>query len=147
MSLWSRSVFYPPAIAAAICVSLAAPVLAQDEEPVQEVDAAAEGPEIEDIEELEVIEEIIVVSPRPGARRRIEIDYEDLERERIIKEFHRMKELEEEYEWRASASRDDSSRIKMGYDPRDEYRMRNDTALQELSFERQKPATVFRVDF
>lgn len=134
-------------VAAAMWVLLVVPVTAQEEVQEVVVDDASDTAQIPETEEADEIEEIIVVSPMPGSRRRVDEDIEDLERAQLLKEFYRMKELEEEYEWRTSASSDDSSRIKWGYDPRDEYRMRNDTALQDLSFERQKPASIFRVEF
>ncbi len=134
--------------AAAILAFIAVPVPAQEQEQEPLTDDAIETEQAPEIEEIpEVIEEIIVVSPRPGSRRRVDEDYEDPVKAQLLKDFYRMKELEEEYEWRASASKDDSSRIKWGYDPREEYRMRNDMALRDLSFDKQKPATVFRVDF
>jgi hypothetical protein len=58
-----------------------------------------------------------------------------------------MKELEEESEWRKPDSSESSSRITWGYDPRDEYRMRHEMDLQDLSWEKEKPATLFRVEF
>lgn len=134
-------------VAAAMWVLLVVPVTAQEEVQEVVVDDASDTAQIPETEEADEIEEIIVVSPMPGSRRRVDEDIEDLERAQLLKEFYRMKELEEEYEWRTSASSDDSSRVKWGYDPRDEYRMRNDTALQDLSFERQKPASIFRVEF
>ena len=93
------------------------------------------------------MEEIIVIAPKPGSRRRVDTEYEDPARAKLLKEFYRMKELDEEYAWRQSTSTDSSSRMQWGYDPRDEYRMRNDTALQDLPSEKTKPATVFRVEF
>lgn len=135
------------AVAAAMWMLLVVPVTAQEEVQEVVVDDASDTAQIPETEEADEIEEIIVVSPRPGSRVRVDEDIEDLERAQLLKEFYRMKELEEEYEWRTSASSDDSSRVKWGYDPRDEYRMRNDTALQDLSFEKQKPASIFRVEF
>ncbi len=40
-----------------------------------------------------------------------------------------METLEEEYKWRRSAAVESSSRIKWGYDPRDDYKMRNEIDL------------------
>lgn len=134
-------------VAAAMWVLLTVTATAQDEVQEIVVDDSSDTEQSAETEDVAEIEEIIVVSPRPGSRSRIEEDIEDLERAQLLKEFYRMKELEEEYEWRTSGSSDDSSRIKWGYDPRDEYKMRNDTALQDLSFERQKPASIFKVEF
>lgn len=144
MSLVTRSGQYTLLIAAISSALLVDPVFAQDEEQAPEAADVAES--TENAEE-EAIEEIIVVSPRPGSRRRVDTEYEDPVRAKLLKEFYRMQELEEEYEWRRSASTDSSSRIKWGYDPRDEYRMRNDIALQDLPSEKTKPATLFRFEF
>ncbi len=58
-----------------------------------------------------------------------------------------MEVLEEEYEWRTSATVESPSRIKWGYDPRDDYKMRNEMDLTDLNFEQTKPATLFRLEF
>ncbi|MGI9206241.1 MAG: hypothetical protein ACR2Q3_19655 [Woeseiaceae bacterium] len=102
-----------------------------------EVDAAAD----------DVVEEIVVFGSRPGDRRRVDVEYEDPVRAQLLKDFHKMRQDEEEYEWRKSAAAESSSRIKWGYDPRDDYRMRNEMNLQELPSERNKPATLFRFEF
>jgi hypothetical protein len=146
---------YRLAITAAITLTIGTAAFGQaaNEAPAEEDAEAPEIVEIEDIAELgttadvEVIEEIIVVSPRPGSRRRVDEEYEDPVRAQLLKEFYRMKELEEEYEWRKPDASESSSRIKWGYDPRDEYRMRNEMDLQDLSWEKEKPATIFRVEF
>lgn len=115
----------------------AAPIAAQeDEQP-----AAAED---------EAIEEIVVISRKSGDPAELEAKYQAAYRERIRREMERMRVLEEEYEWRkADASElDDPSRIKWGYDPRDELRMRTESGLHELPFEgTTRPATLFRVTF
>jgi len=58
-----------------------------------------------------------------------------------------MEVLEEEYEWRKSAVVKSPSRIKWGYDPRDDYKMRNEMDLLDLNWEQTKPATLFRLEF
>ncbi len=58
-----------------------------------------------------------------------------------------MQTLEEEYEWRKSAAVENPPRIKWGYDPRDDYRMRNEMDLLDLDWEKTKPATLFRLEF
>jgi hypothetical protein len=137
MSIIRKFVVYRFGIATAILVLIGATVFAQeaDEEPAS------------DSEEFEEIEEIIVVSPRPGARKRVDQEYEDPVRAQLLKDFYKMQEDQEEFEWRKSAAEEDSSRITWGYDPKDEYRMRNEMDLQELPSERTRPATVFRFDF
>ena len=92
------------------------------------------------------MEEIIVLAPKPGERR-LDEDYEDPVRAKLLKDFYRQKEIEEESRWLDSDADTSSSRIKLGYDPRDDYRMRNEMALQDLDWERTKPATLFRIEF
>jgi hypothetical protein len=106
-----------------------------DEEPADESEA------------VEDIEEIIVVAPKPGSRRRVDKEYEDPTRARLLKELYELEALEEEYEWRKSAAVESPSRIKWGYDPRDDYKMRNEMDLTDLNFEQTKPATLFRLEF
>ena len=106
-----------------------------DEEPADESEAD------------ESIEEIIVVAPKPGSRRRVDKEYEDPTRARLLKELYELEVLEEEYEWRTSATVESPSRIKWGYDPRDDYKMRNEMDLTDLNFEQTKPATLFRLEF
>ena len=98
-------------------------------------------------DESEDIEEIIVVEPKPGSRRRVDREYEDPTRAKLLKDFYEMQADEEEYEWRKAAAEDNPSRIKWGYDPRDEYQMRNKMDLQDLPSEKTKPATLFRLEF
>lgn len=114
-------------------------VPAQDEGDAPQADAPEAG--------AGEMEEIVVIAPKPGTRQRLDREYEDPVRAKLLKEFYRMRELEEEYEWRKSGKDSSSSRIKLGYDPRDEYRLRNDTALQDLAWEKNKPATLFRLEF
>ena len=134
MSVIPNFVVYPFGMAAALVALFGVAVFAQetDEEPA---------------DEREPIEEIIVIAPKPGDRRRVDQEYEDPVRAKLLKDFYKMQEDKEEFEWRKSAAAESPSRIKWGYDPRDEYRMRNEIALQELPSERTKPATLFRFKF
>jgi hypothetical protein len=140
MSFIRRFVVYGFAIAFAIVALAGAGASAQEanEEPVADS---------EDSETSEVIEEIIVYSPKPGDRKRLDDEYEDPVRAQLLKDFYEMQEDQEEFEWRKSAAEDDTSRISWGYDPKDEYEMRNSLDLQDLPSERTKPATLFRVNF
>ena len=134
MSVMPNFVVYPCGMAAALVALFGVAVFAQetDEEPA---------------DEIEPIEEIIVIAPKPGDRRRVDQEYEDPVRAKLLKDFYEMQEDKEEFEWRKSAAAESPSRIKWGYDSRDEYRMRNEMALQELPSERTKPATLFRFKF
>lgn len=109
--------------------------------------AYSQEAEEEQTEDDEEVEEIIVVAPRPGDRTRVDPEYEDPLRKRILKDLYEMRMLEEEYEWRKAGADRSKSRIKLGYDPRDDYRMRNEMDFDELPFEQTKPATLFRFEF
>lgn len=126
-------------IAATIAVLFGATVFAQEAND----DPAAEAPAATS----EEIEEIIVVAPKPGARKRVDQEYEDPVRAQLLKDFYRMQDDEAEFEWRDTGAAKTPSRLTWGYDPRDDYRMRNEMDLQALPSERTKPATLFRVDF
>ena len=111
------------------------------------VAAFAQQADEEPADESEAVDEIIVVAPKPGSRRRVDKEYEDPTRARLLKEHYEMEVLEEEYEWRTSATVDSPSRIKWGYDPRDDYKMRNEMDLLDLNWEQTKPATLLRLEF
>lgn len=129
--------------AVAITALYGASALAQDADE-QETD---ESPDVEAVEDEEVIEEITVSGRKPGSRRRVDEEYEDPVRAQLLKDFYAMQEDQEEYAWRAAAAEESSSRVSWGYNPQEEYRMRNQMALQDLPSERTKPATLFRVEF
>lgn len=103
-----------------------------------------------DEDEVEVIDEIVVVAgEKSGDPVDVEALYEEMMRERLMLDQIRLQELQEEDEWRSSASMavESPSRIKWGYDPQDELRMRRDSNLSDVSFVTTKPATVFRSEF
>lgn len=104
----------------------------------------------ENADEDEVIDEIIVVAgEKSGDPVDVDALYEEMMRERLMLDQIRLQELQEEDEWRSSASMavESPSRIKWGYDPQDELRMRRDSNLSDVSFVTTKPATVFRSEF
>ena len=129
-------------IAAAVAVFFGAVAFGQEanDEPADEAPVATS-------EEIEELEEIIVIAPKPGSRKRVDQEYEDPVRAQLLKDFYKMQEDEEEFEWRDTGAAKTPSRISWGYDPRDEYRMRNEMDLQSLPSQNVKPATLFRVDF
>ncbi len=139
-AMWKFSVDYL-GIAAAFAVLFGAVAFAQEanDEPVDEAPADTS-------EQIEEIEEILVIAPKPGGRRRVDQEYEDPVRAQLLRDFYKMQDDQAEFEWRDTAPKT-PSRITWGYDPRDEYRMRNEMDLQALPSERTKPATLFRVDF
>ena len=95
----------------------------------------------------QVVEEVIVVAPPPGGRRRLDNVYIDPLKERILKDLEDARDDREESEWRAALAKETESRIKLGYDPRDEYRLRNEMDLTDLPSDINKPATLFRIGF
>ena len=112
------------------------------------VAAFAQDPQTESTDESDSLDEIIVIGPKPGDRRRVDEDMRaDAERTRILKEQYRMRVEQEEYEWRQKPVVEKPSRIKFGYDPRDDYKMRTELDMYSLPYEQHKPATLFRVEF
>ena len=111
----------------------------------------ASGSDDEDVDgadETEAdMEEIVVIGEKPGDRQRLEVPYEDLMRERLLRELEAQRELEEEFEWRRGPRVEDPSRIRLGYRPQDANRDQRDTSLTDLPMENQKPATLFRFEF
>ncbi len=104
----------------------------------------------EDGEEVteQVTEEIIVYARRPGIKIDIDAIYEELLRSSLIKEFARIQVLKKQNEWRSPEFDDEnSSRIKWGYDPREELRMRRSTKLTDLPIDDTEPATLFKFEF
>ena len=147
MSVTWQFVFYKFALAIVIVALVGTTTFAQEETvaPVPE-DEVAPLVESEEIVELEEIEEIIVVAPKPGGRRRVDREYEDPVRAKLLMDFYKMQQDQEEFEWRKAGATESTARIKWGYDPRDDYRMRREMDLQDLSWERSKPATLFRIE-
>lgn len=134
MAAMRKFVVYRIGIATAIAMLFSAALIAQEAEDEQ-------------ADEVDTIEEIIVVAPRPGGRKRVDKEYEDPVRAQLLLDFYKMQEDQEEFKWRIDAIEESPSRIAWGYDPSDEYRLRNEMALQELPSERTRPATIFRIKF
>ena len=134
MSVVRNCVVYKFGTAATLVALFGAAVFAQqaDEEPA---------------DESEEVEEVIVVAPKPGSRKRVDKEFEDPTRARLLKDLYEMQADEEEYEWRKSAAEENPSRIKWGYNPRDEYQMRNKIDLEDPNWGKTKPATLFRLEF
>ena len=110
----------------------------------EEGDESTEGAE-------EEIDEIIVIVDRSGDPvMDMDVRYEEVLRRKIMDEYFRLQQLEEESAWRqADPDLDPSktSRIKWGYNPQAEARMRRDTELTDLPIDDVKPATIFRIEF
>ena len=133
----SRNSICTRALTIAAILAYANTVWSADEEAVANEDATDE-----------VIEEIVVYGYKSGEKIDLDARYEELFRSRAEVEFERAKVFDEEYEWRKSiAAVEDTSRIKWGYDPDTEMRMRRDTTLTDLPIDTVKPASLFRVEF
>lgn len=124
-------------VIAAAAMALAAVAYAQSE--------SGEGEEAEAVEEIQVI-------ARPEGRTALELEQWRLERMReAILEQLRLREREaEEVAWRQADPdlENPQSRIKWGYSPQAELRMRRENDfLQKLSTEQVQPASVIRITF
>jgi hypothetical protein len=95
----------------------------------------------------QTVEEVVVIAPRPGSRRRLDSVYVDPLRARILKDLEDTRDDRIESAWRVELAEETDSRIKLGYDPRDEYRLRNEMNLTDLPSEINKPASLIRIGF
>lgn len=123
---------------AAAAIALSGAIALAQEDATQEAD------------EIEVIDEIVVIAGgKSGDPIDVEALYEEMMRERLMLDYVRLEELEEQEEWRGSTSLavETPSRISWGYDPQDELRMRRESNLSDVQAVTTRPATVFRIDF
>lgn len=135
MFLMRNSRFTIAAIAGAILACAHTGLLAEEQEESSEDDE-------------DVIEEIIVYANKRSDRIDVDARYEELFDSLLKKDLERLRELEEDYEWRKP--RPDvrkPTRITWGYDPDTELRMRRNTELTDLPIDDVKPATLFRFEF
>lgn len=100
----------------------------------------------------EVIEEIVVIAgDRPGDPVDVDALYEEMMRDMLRIDLDRLEVLEDDLAWREETDKtinaNSSSRIKWGYDPQDELRMRNDLDMSDVQGVPTRPATVFRFEF
>ena len=112
--------------------------------------ALAQEDATQDADEVEVIDEIVVVAgEKSGDPIDVEALYEEMMRERLMLDYVRLEDLEEQDEWRGSTSLavETPSRISWGYDPQDELRMRRESNLSDVQAVTTRPATVFRIEF
>ena len=98
-------------------------------------------------DEAPVIDEIVVTAQKPGDRRRLEMSYEDLMRQRLVEELDTMRREQEEIEWRQGPRIENPSRISFGYRPQERGREAPETPMTDLPVEYNKPATIFRFEF
>jgi len=115
--------------------------------------ADAEGPtEIpEELFESRVMEEIeVVVGPQGRTAFELEMQRQALMREAVYAEMRLRERREEELAWRQADPdlQNSESRIKWGYSPQAEQRMRRESDfMYDLPIDQTKPATLFRVEF
>ena len=93
------------------------------------------------------LEEVVVIAPWPGGPRRLDPLYELPLKARLEREAELAMQDREESDWRAEFADEKESRFRFGYDPRDEYRLRNELDLNPLPSETAKPATIIRFGF
>lgn len=105
----------------------------------------AEEPETDD----ESMEEVIVYGTRGGDPVDLDALYQSQLRKRVIDDYMKQQRLRERDEWRSALSIEDASpsRIRWGYDPAAELRMRRETDLMDLPIEGERAASLFRVEF
>jgi hypothetical protein len=138
-----------------VCTAAAAFALLSTATFAQQVDEDAGAPvgQVQDLPELdlelsrEAIEEIIVVAPKPGGRRRLDPVYEDPMRARLLQELYKMEQIEEESAWRQASIDNSSSRIKWGYNPADDYRIHSEMDILVTPSDKVQPSSLFRVEF
>ena len=106
----------------------------------------------QETDDEEVIEEIVVIAgDRPGDPVDVDALYEEMMRDMLRIDLDRLEVLEDDLAWRKETDKtinaNSSSRIKWGYDPQDEVRMRNDLDMSDVQGVPTRPATVFRFEF
>lgn len=111
------------------------------------VAVSAQETEDEQASSADAVEEIIVVAPKPGGRRKVDDIYMDPVRARVLRDLNELKKDQEEYEWRTVKAVVDPPRVKWGYDPTDDYQMRSTMSLEDEAWGKTKPATLFQVGF
>jgi hypothetical protein len=130
-----------------------AQVAGADNQSEPDEPAATEAPtEIpEELTQSRVMEEIeVVVGPQGQSAFDLEMERQALMREALYAEMRMRERREEELAWRQADPdlQDKESRIKWGYSPQAEQRMRREGEfMYDLPIDQTKPATLFRVEF
>jgi hypothetical protein len=132
-----RNTLLKYAVAVAAMLLCVTPItLAQDEDEKSEADD-------------ESIDEVVVYARRSGDPVDLDALYQSQLRKRIMDDYMKQQRLREREEWRSSLSKEveSPSRIRWGYDPAAELRMRRETDLMDLPIEGERAASIFRVEF
>ena len=132
-----------------------AQVAGAENEPGSDEPAAADAElptEIpEELTQSRVMEEIeIIVGPQGQTAFELEMQRQALMREAVYAEMRLRERREEELAWRQADPdlQNSESRIKWGYSPQAEQRMRRESDfMYDLPIDDTKPATLFRVEF
>jgi len=100
-------------------------------------------------EDQQSIDEIVVIGNKSGDPIDLDARYEQQLRARIVADYLRQRDLDEEEQWRKSlpTAVDGGGRIKWGYDAQSESRMRREAALTDLPTDTVKPATLISISF
>ncbi|MBT8089979.1 MAG: hypothetical protein KJO01_07205 [Gammaproteobacteria bacterium] len=95
------------------------------------------------------MEEVVVYGTRRGDPVDIDALYLEQFRKRVLDDYFEQRRLMEKEQWRSSldVKLKSPSRIRWGYDPGAELRMRRETDLMDLPFETTRPASIFRIGF
>jgi hypothetical protein len=105
----------------------------------------------EELTRSRVMEEIeVVVGPQGQTAFELEMQRQALMREAVYAEMRLRERREEELAWRQADPdlQNPESRIKWGYSPQAEQRMRRESDfMYDLPIDQTKPATLFRVEF
>ena len=118
---------------------------AEASDPQEDEGAAAPTP-------AEIMEEIRVIGRRPGDPKALEPTREELLRQSIIRDWERNRALAGEQEWRRSLPKAQplpgAPRIRWGYDPEEEMRMRQRTVVDDSPARPNGlPPTLLRITF
>ncbi len=112
-------------------------------------DAPTELPE--EMYESQVMDEIkVIAGPRGRTAFEIEMDRQARMREAIYAEMRLRERAEEEQAWRQADPdlKNPESRIKWGYSPQAEQRMRRENDfMHDLPIDQNRPASIFRAEF
>ena len=106
---------------------------------------AEDRPKVDD----KSMEEVVVYGTRRGDPVDIDALYLEQFRKRVLDDYFEQQRLMERERWRSSldVKSKSPSRIRWGYDPGAELRMRRETDLMDLPFETTRPASLFRIGF
>ena len=113
--------------------------LSQDDEPEP----------VEAEEQSEVIDEIVVSASRDGDPKSLELKQAEMLRAQVFALYNEIKRDEEEQAWRSTLPKayGNFGRIRWGYDPNAEMRMRRESGLDDIQPGEVRPASIIRVEF